>query len=131
MTLNHVQLSVRDVAVSRRFYAQHFGIDRVVQDEPGFAILAPEGGGLLALHQGAPADPLAPTGHFGFEVADAGAVAAAHARFQAAGLTVSAHVEDPGGFAYARVVDPDGHHVEVYAVPAPVGPIAHGGPPAA
>lgn len=59
------------------------------------------------------------------------AVAAAHARFPAAGLTVGARAEAPGGFASARVVDPDGHHVEVHAVPAPVGPTAHGGPPAA
>ncbi len=121
MRLNHVQISVRDVAASRRFYARHFGLDRAVHEEPGFAILATGAGGLLALHAGPAADPLAPTGHFGFEVADAEAVAGAHARFAAAGLTISAYVNPPGGFAFARVIDPDGHHVEVYARPASTG----------
>jgi catechol 2,3-dioxygenase-like lactoylglutathione lyase family enzyme len=127
MRLNHVQLSVRDVVASRRFYARHFGVARSVHDEPGFTILAPEGGGLLALHQGPPPDPLAPTGHFGFEVADADAVAAAHFPLPEAGLTVSAYVNPPGGFAFARVIDPDGHHVEVYAAPAPADRPTRGG----
>lgn len=47
-----MQLSVRDVAASRRSYARHFGIGHAVHEEPGLAILAPDGGGLLGLHEG-------------------------------------------------------------------------------
>ncbi len=119
MRLNHVQLHVSDIAESRRFYARHFGLARAVHEEPGFVILAAEDGGLLALHLGAPPDPSQPTGHFGFQVADATAVVAAHARFVAEGLAVSAREISEDGFAFARVVDPDGHHVEVYALPSP------------
>jgi catechol 2,3-dioxygenase-like lactoylglutathione lyase family enzyme len=117
MILNHVQLLVRDVAASRAFYAEWFGLGEAVHEEPDFVILRDAAGGLLALHAGRPAaaveDAFHHSFHLGFQVPTAEDVEAFHERARAAGLEELAF-ERAGGFSFARVRDPDGHAVEVY-----------------
>jgi catechol 2,3-dioxygenase-like lactoylglutathione lyase family enzyme len=114
--LNHAQLVVADVAASRAFYARWFGLTEAVHDEAGFVMLRDSAGGLLALHEGTPEPRCADTVHLGFLVRSAEDVVAFRDRARAEGLREAAF-DRSGGFAYARVRDPDGHAVEVYALP--------------
>lgn len=114
MILNHAQLVVADVSVSRAFYAHWFGLTDAVHDEEGFVMLRDPAGGLLALHHGSPGQPVGDAFHLGFQVGTAEEVVAFRERGRAAGLEEVAF-ERSGGFAYARVRDPDGYAVEVYA----------------
>jgi catechol 2,3-dioxygenase-like lactoylglutathione lyase family enzyme len=114
MILNHAQLLVRDVAASRAFYAEWFELRDAVHDEPGFVILRDAAGGLLALRTGSPDAAAAGAFHIGFQVPTIDDVEAFRERARAAGLEELAF-ERAGGFGFARVRDPDGHAVEVYA----------------
>ncbi len=114
MILNHAQLVVADVAVSRAFYARWLGLTDVVHDEEGFVMLRDPAGGLLALHQGPPGARGDDAFHLGFQVGTVEEVLAFRERARAAGLDEVAF-ERSGGFGYARVRDPDGYAVEVYA----------------
>lgn len=114
MILNHAQLVVRDVAASRAFYGEWFGLVDAVHEEPGFVILRDPAGGLLALHAGTPARDPGDAFHIGFQVATLDEVLAFRERARAAGLEEVAF-DRAGGFGFARVRDPDGHAVEVYA----------------
>ena len=116
MILNHVQLVVTDVGASRAFYSRWFGLTEAVHEEAGFVILREPAGGLLALHEGRPAPGGADSFHLGFQVPTSRDVLDFRDRARAHGL--EAALERPGGFAIARVRDPDGHAVEVYAMPA-------------
>ena len=117
MILNHAHLVVRDVAASRAFYGEWFGLADAVHEEPDFVILRDPAGGLLALHAGTPArdpgDDLHAF-HIGFQVASLDEVLAFRERARAAGLEEVAF-DRGAGFGFARVRDPDGHAVEVYA----------------
>jgi catechol 2,3-dioxygenase-like lactoylglutathione lyase family enzyme len=113
--LNHAQLVVADVAASRAFYARWFGLTEAAHEEEGFVILRDAAGGLLALHEGAPEPRCDDNVHLGFLVAGARDVLAFRARARAEGLQEAAF-DQAGSFAYARVRDPDGHAVEVYAL---------------
>jgi catechol 2,3-dioxygenase-like lactoylglutathione lyase family enzyme len=112
--LNHAQLVVADVAASRMFYARWFGLTEAVHEEEGFVMLSDPAGGLLALHAGSPASAPGDGFHLGFRVESGDDVEAFRERARAAGLEEVAY-ERSGGFGYARVRDPDGYAVEVYA----------------
>jgi catechol 2,3-dioxygenase-like lactoylglutathione lyase family enzyme len=114
MILSHAQLTVADVATSRAFYARWFGLTEAVHREEGFVILRDDAGGLLALRAGTPATSPADAFHLGFRVDRAEEVDAFRERARAAGIEELAY-DRAGGFAFARVRDPDGYGVEVYA----------------
>ena len=116
MILNHAQLVVSDVPASRAFYSRWFGLSEAVHDEEGFVMLRDPAGGLLALHEGRPAPGCSESFHLGFQVPTAQDVLDFRDRARAAGLEEAAF-ERAGGFAIARVRDPDGYAVEVYALP--------------
>lgn len=122
MILNHAQLVVADVAASRDFYARWFGLTEAVHEEDGFVILRDPAGGLLALHEGRPERSGDEGFHLGFQVATAGDVVAFRDSTHAVGLEEVAFEQQAGGFAFARVRDPDGHAVEVYALAERPGP---------
>ena len=117
MILNHAQLVVADVRASRAFYSRWFGLDEAVHEEEGFVILRDPAGGLLALHEGRPAPGCGDSFHLGFLVPTSGDVVDFRERARAQGLEEAAF-DQAGGFTFARVRDPDGHAVEVYALPA-------------
>jgi catechol 2,3-dioxygenase-like lactoylglutathione lyase family enzyme len=108
--LDHLQLTVRDVAASRRFYAavlEPLGIEIVDMPEIG-AFYADE---LFVTDQGPPTG----RAHFAFQARDRGTVG----RFHAAGLAAGAKDNGaPGerdyhpGYYAAFLLDPDGNNVE-------------------
>jgi catechol 2,3-dioxygenase-like lactoylglutathione lyase family enzyme len=119
MRLRHLGLPVSDYERSLRFYATYFGFD------PATARSYPDGTLIvrdadlfdLALHP-APA-ATAPSGflHFGFAMADAGAVEALRARLEADGVAVIERAAEPELVSF-KCLDPDGWRVEVYWEPS-------------
>ncbi|SFG22125.1 Catechol 2,3-dioxygenase [Duganella sp. CF458] len=97
MQLNHLDLSVPDVAAACAFLTRHFGFALLqTKGNHGMAILAGEGGVVLVLtrHE----EPSYPkTFHIGFLVDDAGKVGAKHAELQAAGVTGLSPVQEMRG----------------------------------
>jgi lactoylglutathione lyase len=87
MQLNHLDLSVPDVAAASAFLADHFGFSLLhAKGNCGMAVLSGDGGVTLVLTRNeAPVYPK--TFHIGFLVDDAGAVSAKHAELAAAGVT--------------------------------------------
>jgi catechol 2,3-dioxygenase-like lactoylglutathione lyase family enzyme len=115
MPLNHVALTVADRARSAAFYGEHFGLTEHIHDDEHLLILAAEDGSELALSDAEPVPPDLPrTNHFGFRLADGGAVHAARERFRAAAVP-EVEWQDDGRFVRVQVTDPDGYRVEVYA----------------
>ena len=113
MPLNHVALTVSDRERSAAFYADHFGLVDRVHDDDHLLILSDPGGSLLALSEGVPPADLPRTNHFGFQLASAGEVRAARARFQSEGVPESEWSNS--GPTRVQVLDPDGYRVELYA----------------
>jgi len=113
MRLNHVALTVSEVERSAAFYGEHFGLDRRVHEDDHLVILASSDGSLLALNPGTPGGGSHAIFHFGFQVDTADEVRCARERFCAAGITEAEWQED--GPVRVQVIDPDGHHVEVFA----------------
>jgi catechol 2,3-dioxygenase-like lactoylglutathione lyase family enzyme len=111
--LNHVNLTVADLARSTAFYREHFGLDRTVHDDPGFRIIGDESGSLLALREGAPAPAAAEAFHFGFELGDRDLVLAARERLREAGVP-ELEFDDRDQWARVQVTDPDGYRVELF-----------------
>jgi len=97
MQLNHLDLSVPDVAAASAFLTRHFGFTLLQsKGNQGMAVLAGEGGVILVLtrHE----EPSYPkTFHVGFLVNDAGKVAAKHADLDAAGVTGLSPLQDMRG----------------------------------
>jgi len=113
--LNHVSLTVADRDRSAGFYAEHFELTERVHDYAHLLILGEPDGGLLALSDAAPpATGLPRTNHFGFQLADPGAVRSARERFAAAGVE-EAEWQDDGWMVRVQVLDPDGYRVELFA----------------
>ncbi len=114
MALNHVALTVSDRDRSAGFYSEHFGFTETVHSDEHLLILSDSGGGLLALSPGHPPGELPRTNHFGAQLASAGAVREARARFRDAGVTET-EWQDDGTFVRVQVTDPDGYRVELYS----------------
>jgi catechol 2,3-dioxygenase-like lactoylglutathione lyase family enzyme len=112
--LNHVALTVRDRERSAAFYAEHFGLTERLHTDEHLFILGDAAGSVLALSAGAPPAETPRTNHFGFQLADGGAVRAARERFRAAGVQET-EWQDDGRFVRVQVADPDGYRVELYA----------------
>lgn len=97
MQLNHLDLSVPDVAAASSFLTRHFNFALLqTKGNQGMAILAGDGGVVLVLTRcEAPSYPK--TFHIGFLVADAREVATKHAELEAAGVTGLSPVQEMRG----------------------------------
>ncbi|WP_426168360.1 VOC family protein [Pseudoduganella sp. R-34] len=86
MQLNHLDLSVPDVAAASAFLSRHFGFTLLqTKGNHGMAVLAGDGGVVLVLtRHDEPSYPK--TFHIGFLVGDAAAVSAKHAELETAGV---------------------------------------------
>ncbi len=97
MQLNHLDLSVPDVAAASTFLTRHFGFTLLqAKGNHGMAVLAGEGGVVLVLtrHE----EPHYPkTFHIGFLVDDAGKVSAKHAELETAGVPGLSPVQEMRG----------------------------------
>jgi catechol 2,3-dioxygenase-like lactoylglutathione lyase family enzyme len=115
----HISLNVSDIERSVAFYERAFGV-AATKRRPGYAkfdLIAPA---LNLTMQEAPRTGVNAS-HFGVQVSATEDVAAARARFEAAGLATA--VEDDVTCCYATqdkvwVEDPDGNSWEVFVVKA-------------
>lgn len=101
MQLNHLDLSVTDVATATDFLTRHFGFTLLqTKGNHGMAVLAGTGGTILVLTRNeAPSYPK--TFHIGFLADNAGDVGAKHAELEAAGISgLSALQEMRGGTGF-------------------------------
>lgn len=97
MQLNHLDLSVPDVAAASAFLTRHFGFTLLqTKGKQGMAILAGDGGVVLVLTRcEAPSYPK--TFHIGFLASDADEVAAKHAELEGAGVNGLSPLQDMRG----------------------------------
>jgi catechol 2,3-dioxygenase-like lactoylglutathione lyase family enzyme len=85
MQLNHLDLSVPDVASASSFLVRHFGFKLLqIKGKQGMAVLAGDGGVVLVLTRGEDAS-YPKTFHIGFLLDDEADVGAKHAELAAAG----------------------------------------------
>lgn len=114
----HVGLVTRDLEAAIRFYEVLLGA-APVKRRPGYAKFLGDDPPLnLSLREAPPTRP-AGDEHFGLQVPDENAVAAAALRLRAAGLPVREEARTSCCYALQRkvwVVDPDGRPWEVFAV---------------
>jgi catechol 2,3-dioxygenase-like lactoylglutathione lyase family enzyme len=116
--IDHVTITVRDLAVSRRFYAAALAPWNAREVEfagaagPEFGF-GPEGAEDFELREGAPTTPPV---HVAFLAPDRATVDAFHAAALAAGGTDNGapgpRPQYHAGYYAAFVLDPDGHNVE-------------------
>jgi catechol 2,3-dioxygenase-like lactoylglutathione lyase family enzyme len=118
--IDHLNLTVRDLAASTRFYEAALApFDANVIEEPGppegwgpAVMIGPPGSEDLGLAAGEPAAPV----HVAFAAPDRATVDAFHAAALAAGGTDNGapglRPQYHAGYYAAYVFDPDGHNVE-------------------
>lgn len=122
--LTHIQLAVRDVARSVRFYKAVFGMeDKFAPDQTTAFLTTPGREDILTLHQGddrmGVAGTLGGVAHFGFHVEGTEDFEQALLAAEGNGGTVlrrgtrttASNPREPWAF----VTDPDGYKVEVYS----------------
>jgi catechol 2,3-dioxygenase-like lactoylglutathione lyase family enzyme len=116
--LTHIHLVVRDLERSLRFYQGVFGMQERFREGPKMVFLnTPGSADLITLNED-PAE-LEQAGvnggvaHFGFRLADPGALDAAIAEIEAAGGKLIRRGEHAPGAAFAYVQDPDGYLIEL------------------
>jgi catechol 2,3-dioxygenase-like lactoylglutathione lyase family enzyme len=113
--LTHINLAVRDVERSLRFYGEMFGVEEY--GRTGALVH----GRTPGCHDVITFDPQAPGAgesagipHFGFRLISPGDIDAAVAAVAHAGGTLLRRGEFSPGYPYAYVADPDGYEVEIW-----------------
>lgn len=114
MRLNHLNLRVRDLDTSSRFYCEHFGfaVAFAVEEGNGLLLKGP-GGTVLVLDRGDPVGQPSANFHFGFEVDDAATVHRLRAALTSAGCP-ELDWQDSPDYVSVKVADPDGYTLEVF-----------------
>jgi catechol 2,3-dioxygenase-like lactoylglutathione lyase family enzyme len=115
MSLNHLNLRVRDAAACRDFYVEHFGFAPAFEAEGGF-FMRDEAGFLLAVIPVDHHQPLPDGFHIGFGGPTPESVVDLHEALRRAGARTT-EVEDSRpeeDYVTFRCWDPDGTEVEVF-----------------
>lgn len=112
--LTHLNLEVRDVDVSLRFYQDMFGVKEYFRDEHSVQVLGPGPHDVIAFVQSAKAGAAGGISHFGFRLQQAADMEIALATARAAGATIVKSGEFAPGFPYLYVLDPDGYEIEIW-----------------
>lgn len=109
LDLTHLNLDVRDLDVSERFYRDVLGLP---VERDGSKLIAREPGFLIVLNSGEPA--MGGTFHFGFRLDSPAEVDAwfARARDRA---TIVREPRAANRVYVGRIADPDGYAIEIYA----------------
>jgi catechol 2,3-dioxygenase-like lactoylglutathione lyase family enzyme len=110
LALTHLNLDVRDLAASEHFYGKLLGLPATRRDE---ALRIEHPSYLLVLNAGKP--KVGGAFHFGFRVAGAPAVDAWIEHLRANRVPVLIEPKRSGGVYVARIADPDGYEIEIYA----------------
>lgn len=117
--LSHIQIRVKDVERSARFYEAVAGVRVRDRDEYGAVLVTPGAHDIFTLaHDPEPKEPLGAMGaiaHFGFRLQDRESFAEALAAVEKNGGKVLKHGErGDENHPWAFVADPDGYKVEVF-----------------
>lgn len=110
LCLTHLNLDARDLDASYRFYGELLGLP-VTRRESLLRVEHPSY--LLVLNVGEP--KVGGTFHFGFRVAGAGDVDAWIERLRSNSTPILVEPNHAGSVYVARVADPDGYEIEIYA----------------
>jgi catechol 2,3-dioxygenase-like lactoylglutathione lyase family enzyme len=110
LRLTHLNLDARDLDASSRFYGDFLGLPVIRRD----GVLRVEHPSyLLVLNAGEP--KVGGTFHFGFRVTGARDVDAWIERLRSRGVPIIVEPKHVGSVFVARVADPDGYEIEIYA----------------
>lgn len=112
MNLNHLHLHVRNLDRAQRFYESYFRF-REHMRYGNILFLRNASGFDLALVPDRKLSPFPSWFHFGFRLANPGAVRNLQSRMSSEGVPVD-EVEDHGGYVTCQCVDPDGYSIEIY-----------------
>jgi catechol-2,3-dioxygenase len=110
LRMTHLNLDARDLDASSRFYGELLGLP-VVRRDGTLRVEHPDY--LLVLNAGEP--KVGGTFHFGFRVAGADDVDAWIARLRSHAVPILVEPKNVGSVYVARVGDPDGYGIEIYA----------------
>ncbi|MBD5655149.1 MAG: VOC family protein [Candidatus Eremiobacteraeota bacterium] len=110
LALTHLNLDVRDLDVSERFYRDGLGLP-VERRETSLRVCTAEY--LLVLNVGEPA--VGGTFHFGFRVPTRDDVDAWAAHLRVANVRLLVEPHETGPVYVARIADPDAYEIEIYA----------------
>ncbi len=114
--LTHINLVVRDLERSLRFYQRVFGMEERFRDGRVF-LNTPGSQDLITLHEDPHDEQLAGVNggvtHFGFRLADSSDLDAAIAEVEAAGGELIRRGEHAPGVPFAYIQDPDGYVIEL------------------
>jgi catechol 2,3-dioxygenase-like lactoylglutathione lyase family enzyme len=118
--LTHIQLAVRDLDRSLRFYQRVFGLQEQFREGAHMVFLSTPGRDDLITLNADPKDARQAgvnggVNHFGFRLASAGDLDAAVKDVEAAGGTLIARGEHAPGAPFAYIRDPDGYVLELLA----------------
>ena len=116
--LTHLQLTVRDLDRSLRFYGDVFGMQEMFRDGPHLVFLRTPGARDTITLNGDPTQPdpepsIGGVAHFGFRLKDASQLDAAIDAVEAAGGRLIERGAHPSGQRFAYVADPDGYVIEL------------------
>ena len=115
--LNHININVRDLKRSLKFYQDAFGLEiRFWGDDKMVFVGAPGERDLITLCETGPAEPVGTGGgisHFGFRFDNAQAMDAIVAQIEHAGGKLDRRGEHGPGEPFAYFFDPDGYLIEI------------------
>ncbi len=113
--LTHINLSVRDLERSLRFYQQVFGVKEYARGQGMIHAQTPGSHDVISFQD--KADTAGESGgiaHFGFRLVDAKDIDKAVEKVQRAGGKLRRRGEFAAGVPYAYVSDPDGYEIEIW-----------------
>jgi catechol 2,3-dioxygenase-like lactoylglutathione lyase family enzyme len=113
--LRHININVRDVKRSLRFYRRVFGMKEMFRDGPLVFLTTPGGGDILTLCPAGKSDPVAGGGvsHFGWKIANKKELDRAADEIKRAGGKVISRGEHAPGHPFLYFKDPDGYVIEL------------------
>jgi catechol 2,3-dioxygenase-like lactoylglutathione lyase family enzyme len=113
--LTHINLAVRDLERTLRFYAAVFGVKEYYRDETSIQVQGPGPHDVIAFEKDARhAGKTAGISHFGFRLTRPGDIDAAVTAVEEAGGTLLRRGEFGPGLLFAYVRDPDGYEIEIW-----------------
>ena len=113
--LTHINLAVRDLERSLRFYTAVFGVKEYYRDQGSIQVQGPGPHDVIAFELDAKAaGRTAGISHFGFRLVDAEDIDAAVEAASSAGGRLLRRGEFAPGLPFAYVADPDGYEIELW-----------------
>src|SRR5262245_44454740 len=113
--LTHINLAVRDLERSLRFYHDVFGVKEYYRDDTSIQVLGPGPHDVIAFEKHARgAGKLGGITHFGFRLVHSADIDIAVREVERAGGKIVRRGEFAPGYPFAYVNDPDGYEIEIW-----------------